>query len=68
VWTPAPASMPTRLPIFSSASTVSIPLIDRRGAGLGLSLAKWIVDRHHGRIELQSAPGRGSTFTLWRPV
>ena len=38
------------------------------GAGLGLSLAKWIVDRHHGRIEVRSEPGRGSTFTIWLPV
>jgi signal transduction histidine kinase len=38
------------------------------GAGLGLSLAKWIVDRHHGRIEVRSEPGKGSTFTIWLPV
>ncbi len=35
------------------------------GAGLGLSLVKWIVDRHHGRIEVQSAPGQGSTLTVF---
>ncbi len=38
------------------------------GAGLGLSLAKWIVDRHQGRIEVRSEPGKGSTFTIWLPV
>ena len=38
------------------------------GAGLGLSLVKWIVDRHRGRIEVQSRPGQGSTFTVWLPV
>ena len=37
------------------------------GAGLGLSLAKWIVDRHDGRIEVESVPGTGSTFTVWLP-
>ena len=37
------------------------------GAGLGLSLAKWIVDRHNGRIEVESVPGTGSTFTVWLP-
>jgi heavy metal sensor kinase len=38
------------------------------GAGLGLSLVKWIVDRHHGRIEVRSEPGNGSTFTVWLPA
>jgi len=40
----------------------------REGAGLGLSLAKWVVDRHSGRIDVQSEPGRGSTFTIWLPI
>jgi heavy metal sensor kinase len=38
------------------------------GAGLGLSLSKWIVDRHDGRIDVQSEPGHGSTFTVWLPT
>jgi heavy metal sensor kinase len=38
------------------------------GVGLGLSLAKWIVDRHHGTIDLISAPGEGSTFRVKFPV
>lgn len=37
------------------------------GAGLGLSLVKWIVDAHHGRIAVASEPGRGSRFTVWLP-
>jgi heavy metal sensor kinase len=37
------------------------------GTGLGLSLAKWIVDRHHGRIDVTSEPGRGSTFAISLP-
>jgi heavy metal sensor kinase len=37
------------------------------GAGLGLSLVKWIAERHHGRVMVESATGEGSTFTVWLP-
>jgi signal transduction histidine kinase len=33
-----------------------------------LSLVKWIVDRHEGRIEVQSGIGRGSSFAIWLPA
>jgi signal transduction histidine kinase len=38
------------------------------GVGLGLSLARWIVERHHGRIGVESRPGEGATFTVHLPV
>jgi signal transduction histidine kinase len=38
------------------------------GSGLGLSICRKIIDNHHGRIELQSEVGRGSTFTVVLPV
>jgi len=39
-----------------------------RGTGLGLSVSYGIVQRHTGRIEAQSEPGRGTCFRLELPV
>jgi len=38
------------------------------GAGLGLSLAQWIVQSHHGTIRVDSCCGTGSTFTVTLPA
>lgn len=39
-----------------------------QGSGLGLAIAASIVSAHHGRIDLQSAPGRGTTVSVWLPT
>ena len=38
------------------------------GAGLGLSLVKWAVDQHHGSVQVNSTPGRGTTFVVKIPL
>jgi heavy metal sensor kinase len=41
---------------------------EQAGAGLGLSIAKWIVDMHGGKISVRSELGKGSVFQIQVPI
>lgn len=41
---------------------------ERGGTGLGLAIVKHIVNRHRGRLRIDSTPGQGSTFTILLPA
>ncbi|GGG58494.1 two-component sensor histidine kinase [Salipiger pallidus] len=41
---------------------------EKGGTGLGLAIVKHIVNRHRGRMRIESAPGKGTTFSVVLPV
>ena len=55
--------------IFETFYRVSTGLTNNiKGSGLGLALVRHIMDAHGGVIELESLPGRGSTFRILFPI
>ena len=55
--------------IFEKFYRASDPLVhNTKGSGLGLSLVRHIVRAHGGEVTVESAPGRGSKFTISLPV
>jgi len=39
-----------------------------KGSGMGLAITRALLQAHDGSIEVESAPGRGTTFKLWVPI
>jgi len=54
--------------VFERFARAGIPRQRAEGAGLGLAIVRAIAEAHHGRVELQSAFGAGTTFTVVIPV
>lgn len=55
--------------IFEKFYRAGDPLVhNTKGSGLGLSLVRHIARAHGGEVEVESAPGRGSKFTLTLPL
>ncbi len=49
---------------------IFIPFYTKKsyGTGLGMPIAKKIIEGHHGRININSRPGKGTTVEIWLPL
>ncbi len=63
-----PESLPRIFEQFYRVPGVEPQNGERAGLGLGLFISRKIVERHGGRLEVQSIPGTGSTFTIVLPL
>ena len=64
----APGDLPHVFDRFWRADTARTRTSERPGVGLGLAISKWIAEAHGGTIDVQSRPGRGTTFTVTLPA
>jgi len=63
---PAPLLPKIFQPFFTTKGTARKG--ETKGTGLGLAICKDIIEHHHGRIEVTSEVGRGTTFSVFLPV
>jgi PAS domain S-box-containing protein len=64
-----PGIAPEELPrLFDRYFQTQRARAKRRGLGLGLFIAKGLVEAHGGTISVASVPGTGSTFRIWLPA
>jgi two-component system, OmpR family, sensor kinase len=63
----APGDLPHVFDRFWRADSARTRTGERPGTGLGLAICKWIAEAHGGTIDVQSRPGRGTTFTVGLP-
>ncbi len=64
-----PGIAPEELPrLFDRYFQTQRARAKRRGLGLGLFIAKGLVEAHGGTISAESVPGAGSTFRIWLPA
>ncbi|WP_391203086.1 sensor histidine kinase [Psychrobacillus sp. L4] len=53
--------------IFDRFFQVHKSRTEEAGAGLGLAIAYWIIDKHHGKVKVQSKVGEGTCFEIIFP-
>ncbi len=64
----APGDLPHIFDRFWRADSARTRTGERPGVGLGLAICKWIAEAHGGTIDVQSRPGRGTTFSVTLPA
>ena len=58
-----------RTKLFQIGENNSMPGTDgEKGTGLGLILSREFIERHRGKISVESEPGKGSCFTIELPL
>lgn len=54
--------------VFESFYRVKQAEVTEKGSGLGLSLVRNVIERHHGEVWVESEIGKGTTFGFWLPL